>query len=134
MESDASIDYGTRMNDFVFEEETNDKEAAIEEVDRNTEMMTPITIVTDNMGSIDSDEPCNEPETARDTELPNNVVVQYDIRDVARENHQLQPAQEDNSMIANAANVRMSSRVRKPRTLSDFVYMTELQDQMQTIG
>lgn len=87
MEFDASIDSGTRVDDFVIEEETNGKEAAVEEVDRNTEMMAPITIAIENMGNNNSDEPCNEPNTAWDTELPNNAVVQDVIEDVARENH-----------------------------------------------
>ena len=39
MKSDASADPGTRVDDFVFEEETNGKKAAVKEVTRNTEVV-----------------------------------------------------------------------------------------------
>ena len=63
------------------------------------------------MGSNNSDEPCNEHETAWNTELLNNAAVQDVIEDDARENHQPQHAQEDCPMVASAANIIKSSRV-----------------------
>ncbi|KAM1167008.1 hypothetical protein ACFX19_029616 [Malus domestica] len=127
MESNASVDSGTKVEGFVFEEEINNKEAAVENVDRNTTIMAPIIVVTENMGSNDSDEPCNEIEVAHDIELHDNTVVQDVFEEAMTENQQQQHhAHEDNITVVGATNIRRSSRVRKPTTLNDFVYLTQV--------
>lgn len=80
IESNAS-NSGTRVKEFVFEEETNEREVAVKEVDRNTWVMAPMIVVTENKRSNDSDEPYNEIEVAHDTELHNNTVIQDVLED-----------------------------------------------------